>query len=122
MRLTEFKERVQEVFGRQMEHATPANVREFLDTIQQEMWLEEKAEQAALTGNPNPPLDLAHSDKALTYETVIRQFFVRALHASDEHALMLLWMLALDLAYSGIEEMQAESLNRLFREPLADKE
>jgi hypothetical protein len=122
MRLYEFKDRVRAVFGPHLEHATPANVREFLDTIQQELWLEEKAERIAHTGNPNPPLELSPSDSALTYETVIRQFFVRALHASDEHALLLLWMLALDLAYSGIEEMQAESLNRLFREPLADKD
>lgn len=120
MRLSEFKDRARAVFGPQLEHATPANVREFLDLIQQELWLEEKADRIAQTGNPNPPLELSPNDTALTYETVIRQFFVRALHASDEHALLLLWMLALDLAYSGIEEMQAESLNRLFREPLPD--
>ena len=122
MRLSDFKERVRAVFGPQLEHATPANVREFLDTIQQELWLEEKEGRVARTGNPNPPLELSPNDAVLTYESVIRQFFVRALHASDEHALLLLWMLALDLAYSGIEEMQAESLNRLFREPLAESD
>lgn len=122
MRLADFKARVRAVFGRNLEHATPANVREFLDTIQQEMWQEEKADRIARTGNPNPPIELSANDTTLSYETVIRQFFVRALHSDDEQALMLLWMLALDLAYSGIEEMQAESLNRLFREPLSESD
>lgn len=122
MRLAEFKERVQATFGSRMEHATPANVREFLDTIQQELWQEERNERIVRTGDPNPPIELSADDSAITYEAVIRQFFVRALHTTDENALMLLWMLALDLAYSGIEDMQAESLNRLFREPLAESE
>src|SRR5579862_1262645 len=122
MRLAEFKERVRATFGSQTEHATPANVREFLDTIQQELWQAEKNERIERTGNPNPPIEISCDDAALTYEGVIRQFFVRALHTTDEQALMLLWMLALDLAYSGIEDMQADSLNRLFREPIAESE
>jgi hypothetical protein len=122
MRLAEFKERVREAFGLRMEHATPANVREFLDSIQKELWQAEKNERIARTGDPNAPIELSADDTALTYEGVIRQFFVRALNTTDEQALMLLWMLALDLAYSGIEEMQAESLNRLFREPIAESE
>ena len=42
-----------------MEHATPANVREFLDAIARDRWREEKAaRRATRPGLTNPPLEL----------------------------------------------------------------
>lgn len=120
MNLPDFKLRVLKQFGARMEHATPANVREFLDAIQLESWQAERS----LSGPDSPdgvnhdgevPYDLGPSVGPLTYETLLRDFFLNTLSASDDKAIIMLWIFALDLAYSGIEEMHSDSMNRLFR-------
>ena len=113
MEMAEFKQRVRLAFGANMEHATPANVREFVDGMQREQWKGHQAEVARKTGCPNPPLDLT-GERALTYEGTLRKFFRGAIDEADDQAFIALWMFALDLAYSGVEEMQAERLAGLF--------
>ncbi len=106
MRLEEFKQLVEAEFGPKLRNATPANVREFLDRLQQEAWQEQRR----------------HSDRyempvenARTYEEVMKEFFVDVLELPPEKAVMLLWTLALDLTFAAIEHQYAEVLDPLFR-------
>lgn len=114
MDLTEFKRRARETFGQDLEHATPANVSEFVATLHQEMWKAERAETSARSGNPIPPIELDHRHCPMTYEASVRQFFSRALDVPNEQALLLLWLYALDLAYAGIEQLHSDAMNKLF--------
>ncbi|GIV10926.1 MAG: hypothetical protein KatS3mg020_0417 [Fimbriimonadales bacterium] len=105
MRLDEFKQRIEAEFGPNLKNATPANVREFLDRLQQEAWDNQRR----------------HSDRyempienARTYEEVMKEFFVDVLNLPAEKAVMLLWTLALDLTFAAIEHQYAEVLNPLF--------
>jgi len=114
MDLSEFKRRVREAFGQDLENATPANVPEFVATLYQEMWKAEREKERSRTGNPKPPLDLNFLDSANSYEESVRQFFARVLDEPNEQALLFLWLYALDLAYAGIEQLQSEEFNSLF--------
>jgi hypothetical protein len=114
MELNEFKKRVALAFGPEMVHATPANVRDFIDTLQREVWESSRADQAAKTGNPFAPVDIDSTQSILSYEGTIRDFFNRMLQENSDQSMILVWMFALELAYSGIEEMHGESMNKLF--------
>ena len=118
MDLDDFKRRAREAFGPGLEHATPANVPEFVATLHQEMWRSDRAEASARTGNPAPPLELDVRNGPITYEASVRRFFSHALDAPNEQALLLLWLYALDLAYAGIEQVQSDDFNRLFGDDL----
>jgi len=102
LNLAEFKHRVIQQFGPHLEHATPANVREFLDQM----------ELARYT----PPSDgrLVLDEPASSYEEIIRDFFARVLDAPTEEAVMLLWMIALDLSFSAIEFQYSDAFSSLF--------
>ncbi|HEY3331448.1 MAG TPA: hypothetical protein VGK19_15565 [Capsulimonadaceae bacterium] len=114
MEISEFKRRVRQAFGPNMEHATPANVREFIDGVQREMWRDERSRLSEKTGIPRPPYDLSGPHDPVTYEGALRSFFAAAIDEPDDQAFIALWMFTLDLAYNGIEEMQSDSLSRLF--------
>lgn len=113
MTLAEFKQRVRDAFGPEMEHATPANVREFLDTVARDRWREEKAARHDAFGSSDMPLELTQ-DSNLSYEEILRRFFADALAAPNEQALIQLWLLALDLAYAGVQEQAEQELGPLF--------
>lgn len=106
MRLDEFKQRVEAEFGPRLQNATPANVREFLDRLQQEAWDRQRrhAERYEM------PVE-----NARTYEEVMKEFFVDVLELPAEKAVMLLWTLALDLTFAAIEHQYSEVLDPLFR-------
>ena len=116
MELAEFKTRVRQAFGDKLEHATPANVREFLDQIQQELWKSRRAEQRVREGRIDLPYEIPSTPGSLTWESLVRDFFVQALETDPEQSVMMLWVFALDLAYSGIEELHSDSMDRLFRD------
>jgi hypothetical protein len=120
MRIADFRARVIAQFGSDLKHATPANVREFLDQLQREMYQAEKAEQARLTGDPNAPYIVPDTPFNMsnmpTWESTIRDFFAKTLDMETERAFILLWILAFDMAYSGIEEIHATSMERLFKD------
>ena len=114
MNLIEFKQRVRNAFGPRMEHATPGNVREFLDAIARERWREEKAARhAAHPGSPDLVLELPR-EPSLSYEDILRHFFADALAAPNDEALIQLWLLALDLSYAGVEEQAEYEIGPLF--------
>lgn len=106
MRLDEFKRLVEAEFGPGLRNATPANVREFLDRLQQEAW----AQRRRLASRYEVP-----AENACTFEEVMKQFFVDVLDLPAEKAVILLWTLALDLTYAAIEHQYAEVLDPLFR-------
>jgi hypothetical protein len=116
MELQEFKDLVKRTFGEKMEHATPANVREFLDQLQREVWKKERAEQRARDGRIDAPYEIPSTPGLVTWESLVREFFLQSLDTQPDQAVIMLWVFALDLAYSGIEELHADKLNRLFND------
>lgn len=102
MDLGEFKGLVNTEFGKHLEHATPGNVRDFLDRMQLN----------SLGANLNGRIVL--EEHASTYEEVVKDFFAKVLEFPKEEALMLLWLLAFDLVFSAIELQQADKFRTLF--------
>ena len=118
MRVDELKRLARQAFGENLEHATPSNVREFLDDLQKKGWRAGEGERIASTGD-GKVLDLssyAASAEILSWESQMRRFFSRALDRSPDEAAAALWLFALEMAYSGIEEVHADGLNRLFQD------
>jgi hypothetical protein len=112
MDLQELRARVRAAFGPGMVHATPDNVRTFLDQIARERW---QAEKPRLTAE-SPDRDRVEipSEKASTYEEILRGFFSGLLEYAADDAAVELWLFSLDMAYSDIEEHYRERLGRLF--------
>ena len=104
MRLEEFKSLVRSEFGQGLKNATPANVREFLDRMQQEVFQSRLAERIVI------------DEPATSYEEVIKDFFNRILDVPSEEAVIALWTLALDLSFAAIEYQYAERFASLFHD------
>ena len=104
MELYEFRNLVLKEFGKNLSHATPGNVREFLDRMQFD----------AL--GPHLKGRIVLEERASTYEEIIKDFFAKALELPKDEAIVLLWLLAFDFAFAAIEIQQAEKLEPLFGE------
>jgi hypothetical protein len=104
MKLEEFKRRVRAEFGDSLEHVTPANVPEFVQKMEVE-----------LSGR-RPGSRIEIDEPCNTYEEVIRDFFVRVLDLPAEDAVIRLWLLSIDLTFTGIESHYADQLSRIFPE------
>ena len=105
VRIEDFKQLVKAEFGPGLRKATPANVREFLDKLQQEVLQNRVTAERFIIDEP-----------ATTYEEVIKDFFARILDAPPEEAIITLWALALDLSFAAIEYQYEERFASLFRE------
>lgn len=105
MDLQTFKELVYREFGDHLEHATPANVREFLDRLQV---------QEVATRLPGERFEI--HETGTTYEEIIKDFFARVLEMPRDDAIILLWTLAIDLAFAAVEHQYAEYFASLFKE------
>jgi len=106
VKINEFKELVKREFGEHLRHATPANVREFLDRLQAEHFQSHLAERIVLDGD----------EPATSYEEIIKDFFSRILDQPDEDAFITLWTLALDMSFAAVESQFADRFTTLFRE------
>jgi len=95
---------VRREFGPGLQNATPANVRDFLDRLQGDLFTREFGERIVL------------NEQATSYEEIIKDFFARVLDFPQEEAIIMLWTLAFDLAFSAIEFQDAERLGPLFRD------
>jgi hypothetical protein len=104
VRLSDFKNLVRSEFGQGLQNATPANVREFLDKMQEEVFQGKKIERIEI------------NETATTYEEVIKDFFNRILDAPQDEAIVALWALALDLSFAAIEYQYAERFASLFHD------
>lgn len=104
MQLAEFRKLVHQEFGSNLKHATPANVRDFLDRIENEV-LTEKVTNRIVIDEP-----------CTSYEEVIQDFFAQMLELPPEEAVIGLWTLALDLAFASVESQYAERFASLFKD------
>lgn len=96
----EFRDLVHAEFGQDLEHMTPANVREFLDRIARE--------------RPAPAARYQLNESKSSYEAILRDFFRQTLEVPPEQAVIPLWTLALELAYADLREVIADHIGRLF--------
>jgi len=104
LRIEEFREAIKREFGSNLEHATPANVREFLDRMHEDVF----------QGQLRAPIEL--NEPKTTYEEILKDFFARVLDFPKDEALIMLWTMAFDLSFSAIEHHLADRFETLFRE------
>jgi len=103
-KLHAFRTAVRREFGHNLEKATPANVRDFLDRNQEQL----------LTGAATERFVL--NEPKTTYEEILKDFFVKVLERPSDEALILLWTLAFEMSFFNIEQHAAERLQSLFGE------
>lgn len=104
MRLDDFRNLVRVEFGDGLKHATPANVREFLDRLDASV-LPEKVNHRIVIDEPST-----------SYEEVIKDFFSKILEMPPEQAMVALWLVSLDLAFASIEFQYSERFSSLFQD------
>jgi hypothetical protein len=101
--LQDFRLRVRAEFGPRMERATPATIHDFLIRMQRE-----------IGGTRRGPI-VINQDPAHDFNDVIGDFFSRVLELPLEKAVILLWLLAVELHYARLEEEYSERFSSLFR-------
>jgi hypothetical protein len=104
LRLDEFRKAIKREFGENLENATPANVREFLDRVHEDVF----------HGQLRAPIEL--KETKTTYEEILRDFFARVLDFPRDEALIMLWTMAFDLSFSTLELHLADRFETLFRD------
>lgn len=100
--LESFRALVQREFGRNLEKATPANVRDFLDHYQMSVLPTEEPHFVEL------------NETKTTYEEILKDFFARVLEKPTEEAIILLWLMAFELSFYHIEQHLSDRLQTLF--------
>lgn len=101
-KLNDFRVAVRREFGQNLEKATPANVREFMDRHQEELFQKHMGGRFEL------------NEPKTTYEEILKDFFIRVLDHPSEEALLMLWTLAFEMSFFNIEQHAAERLQSLF--------
>lgn len=101
-KLEEFRRKVQREFGRNLEKATPANVRDFMDTYQDELF----------DSSPRGRIEL--NESKTTYEEILKDFFARVLERPSDEALIMLWLMAFEMSFFTIEQHLSDRLQTLF--------
>ena len=104
MDIEQFKKEIRKEFGPNLEHATPANVRDFLDNVQDDVFQHKLRK----------PFEI-DEDKT-TYESILRDFFARVLDFPRDEAMIMLWTMAFDLSFTTLELHLADKFDTLFRE------
>jgi hypothetical protein len=105
MRIEEFRDAVKREFGENLEHATPANVREFLDRLSADSFAQDFRGRIEI------------NEPKATYDEIFRDFFVRVLDMEHDKALILLWTMAFELTFAAIEHDVEDRFRVLFGEP-----
>ena len=106
--LERFRRLVVGEFGDSLERATPANVREFLASLDLENL--EAVRRGALV------LD----EDTSTFEEATKVYFRSVLDMPADKAVVRMWALAFELSFAVIETHEGERLSRLFDEPDPD--
>ena len=104
LKIEEFRKLIREEFGEGLKHATPANVREFLDKMEGRVLPDSVTNRIVIDEPCN------------SYEEVIRDFFSHILDLPPEEAIVALWSLSLYLAFTAIENQYAEQFASLFKD------
>ena len=102
MDFQDFRNRIKETFGENLDHATPENVREFLDSMTA------CGLESSIDGR------VVLDEDASSYEEIVKDFFSKVLDMPKEDALIVLWLLAFDLVFSAIEAQQADRFKSIF--------
>jgi hypothetical protein len=102
LRIEEFRTAIRKEFGANLENATPANVREFLDRLHDDVF-RDKIRAPIVINEPKT-----------TYEEILRDFFARVLDFPKDEALIMLWTMAFDLSFSSLEIHLADRFGALF--------
>src|SRR2546430_148213 len=97
-KLETFRRAVRKEFGHNLEKATPANVRDFMDRHQDQLF------------DNSPGHRFVLNEPKTTYEEILKDFFVRVLERPSDEALILLWTLAFEMSFFNIEQHAAERL------------
>ena len=105
MDIDQFKREIRREFGPHLENATPANVRDFLDNVQDDIFQNKLRKPFVI------------DEDQTTYEAILRDFFARVLDFPRDEALIMLWTMAFDLSFTTLELHLAERFDALFREP-----
>ena|SRR5579883_3255501 len=103
-KIEQFRRAVRKEFGCNLEKATPANVREFMERFQEEK----------LNGKIRGRYLL--NESKTTYEEILKDFFMRVLERPSEEGLIMLWTLAFEMSFFNIEQYASERLQSLFGE------
>lgn len=104
-KLERFRLIVNQEFGRNLEKATPANVRDFLDNYQDDLFQTGSRDRIELNETKN------------TYEEILKDFFARVLDRPTDDALIMLWLMAFEMSFYTIEQHLSERLQSLFGDP-----
>lgn len=99
-----FRANVEQLLGRDLEHATYQNVRDFV------AWFHDEAEETPISMGAY----LLADEPDPTIESGIRRFLAEAMIADPEEARQRLWVHALELWYSMLESDDEESFGNLF--------
>lgn len=111
MTLREFRKLVKYQFGGDLSRMTPANVREFLDTV-----------QPRVEGSHNPVGRITLNEPEGSYEAIVRDFLCRTLDLPAEKAVVILWLYCLELVASSVTELEAEKFRKLFEHVSAESD
>ncbi|MGC8666884.1 MAG: hypothetical protein ACP5VE_02045 [Chthonomonadales bacterium] len=106
MRVEDFKNAIKREFGDNLEHATPANVRDFLDRLQEDVFHSTFRSRIVL------------NEPKTTYEEILKDFFARVLDFPKDEAIILLWTMAFDLSFTTLEHHLADRFGALFGEEI----
>ena len=101
-KLALFRKQVQHEFGRNLEKATPANVRDFMDHYQEDMAHDSVRTRIEL------------NESKTTYEEILKDFFARILERPTDEALILLWLMAFEMSFYTIEQHVSDRFQTLF--------
>jgi hypothetical protein len=114
MTKSDLRKLVRQYLGERLENATPASVRDLCDLVQLDNWNAEKLTRFMQTGDPCAPIEVHGDEKPISYEMAMRTFLADSLAVSSEDAFCRLWLYALEVTFSGIEEMHREEMEALF--------
>jgi hypothetical protein len=105
VKFDEFRKLVFQEFGTDLDNATPANVRDFLDRMNLSEFKKQRSH--------NPRMVL--NDPSRNYEEIVKDTFARILKMPAEEAVPFLWIIAFELSFSVIEYQYGEVFERLFQ-------
>lgn len=109
MRLDEFREEVKRDLGDQLQRATPSSVQDFLTRMQSQLFHDASKERRVFELN----------EEAADYDEIVTQFFSRILESNTEQleeALIMLWLVALELHFARLEQEYADRFASMFGE------
>lgn len=103
--LKDFRKLVRTQFGGDLSRMTPANVREFLDTM-----------QPRVDGSHNPGGRIHLNEPEGSYEAIVRDFLRSTLDLPTEQAVVVLWLYCLELVSASVSDLEAERFRKLFEQ------